>query len=314
MGLQRGLPNLSRREPYLLARPNAMPMKKILVPTDFSEDANNAFDVAVHLSRLTGARLKLLHIIEPPYSKSSLTVPGTTGAPAVDQDGYLQQLKQHSEGLMQNLLQQEPYRQVEVEHGVCIAKVIDQVVKVIVEERIDLVVIGARGTGGTEETPVGSNTAKVVRLAACPVLAVKQHLESFHPQQILYPTTFEEDLHLVAEQIKGFQRLFGAHLHLLYVNVPGTFGSTRNMQERMQEFASRYQLQNFTTHVYNAPSEEEGTLTFAHRIGADLILMVTHGRTGLSRLLSRSITESVVETTDIPIITYNLKAREKLVK
>ncbi|CAN5909164.1 universal stress protein [soil metagenome] len=286
-------------------------MKKILIPTDFSDDANNAFAVAVHLSRLTGARLKLLHVIEPPYSKSSLAALGPSGEAAVNQDTYLKQLKQHSEQLMRNLLDQEDYRQVEVEHGVCIAKVIDQVLRVIEEERVDLVVIGAKGAGSKEEMLIGSNTAKVVRLAPCAVLTVKNHAEAFHPQYILFPTNFEDDLSSVTEEIKAFQHLLGAKLHLLYVNLPGTFGSTRNLTERMREFADRYHLQNFTTNVFSADTEGEGTLQFAERIGADLLLMVTHGRTGISRFLSGSITEGVVNNTNLPVLTFSLQALQK---
>lgn len=303
--------NLARREPYLIARLPPHAMKKILIPTDFSDDANKAIDLAVHLSRLTGARLKLLHVIEPPYSKASLTSLGPSGEAAVDQDTYLKQLKHHSERLMQNLLDQEKYRQVEVEHGVCIAKVIDQVLRVIEEERMDLVVIGAKGAGSTEEMLIGSNTAKVVRLAPCPVLTVKNQSDTFHPQNIVFPTNLEDNLSLVIEEIRAFQQQLDAKLHLLYINVPGTFGSTRNLTERMQEFAGRYHLQNFTTNVFSADTEGEGTLQFAERIGADLLLMVTHGRTGISRFLSGSITEGVVNNTNLPVLTFSLQALQK---
>jgi nucleotide-binding universal stress UspA family protein len=52
-------------------------------------------------------------------------------------------------------------------------------------------------------------------------------------------------------------------------------------------------LQNYTVNIYNDFNEEAGIINFAESVGADLIAMLTHGRTGLAHVLNGSIAESV---------------------
>lgn len=284
-------------------------MKKILVPTDFSEEANHAFEVAVSLARKTGGRLKLLHIIEPPYT-SNFSAMGTYVPPPSIDDLYIVKLMEQSKERMLELLGSGQYADIPIEHDVDVDRVIHKIRRTIEEEGVDLVVMGSKGADGLDEMLIGSNTEKVVRLASCPVLTVKHRHEGFDVKDILFPTNFEDDLSWVIDKVRDAQQIFGAKLHLLYVNTPGTFNSTRNIKSRLAAFAERYQLQNFTMNVYNDQTEEDGVLHFADHLGADLIMMVTHGRTGLGRLLSGSITEGLVNHTVRPVLTFSRKAME----
>ncbi|CAN5865906.1 universal stress protein [soil metagenome] len=282
-------------------------LNKILVPTDFSEEANNAFDVAVQLARQTGASIKALHIIEPPHTTSFSALGTYVAAPALD-DAYFVQLVDQSRNRMGELIGRGEYGDVSLDHEVAVDRVINKIRRVVEEERFDLVVMGSQGVHGIDEMLIGSNTEKVVRLASCPVLTVKQKHEKFEVRNILFPTDFEEDLGPVVERAKEAQRLFGAQLHLLRVNTPGNFGSSRNLRERMLAFAEGHQLQDYTINVWNDESEEDGVLHFAQQHNMDLIMMVTHGRTGLRRLLSGSITEGLVNHSPKPVLTFSLKA------
>jgi nucleotide-binding universal stress UspA family protein len=283
---------------------------KILVPTDFSEEANNAFEVALQLARRTGSQIHVLHAIEPPYI-SSFNAMGTYVPPPTIEDVYMVKLVEQSQDRMRELVETGRQAGVEVKHEVEVDRIINKIRSTVEEEGVDLVVMGSKGIHGMDEMLIGSNTEKVVRLASCPVLTVKQRHERFDVQNILFPTNFDEDLAPVMHRVKEAQKLFGAQLHLLYVNTPGTFESTRNLRERMLAFAEQHQLQNFTTNVWNDETEEDGVLHFADQSGADLIMMVTHGRTGLGRLLSGSITEGLVNHASKPVLTFSIKAMRR---
>lgn len=283
---------------------------KILVPTDFSEEANHAFEVAVQLARRTGARVKALHVIEPPVT-TGFSAMGTY-VPALTIDNvYIVQLMEQSRDRMRELVENNPYPEVQVESGVEVDRVINRIRRTVEEEGIDLVVMGSKGVHGIDEMLIGSNTEKVVRLAPCPVLTVKHRHQTFAVRHILFPTNLDKDLHPVMQWVKEAQQLFKAQIHLLYVNTPGNFGSSRVLRDRMVSFAEQYQLQHYTTDVWNDESEEDGVLHFADQHEIDLILMVTHGRTGLGRLLSGSITEGLVNHSVKPVLTFSLKAMRK---
>jgi nucleotide-binding universal stress UspA family protein len=282
-------------------------MRRILVPTDFSDQARNAFEVAVAIAQKTGAAIKLLHVVDMPYSSYLFSATGDrVGGDGMEQV-YMMKLLEATKHRMAELERAVPHQGVEVVQEVDADNVISKIRRVIRDDKVDLVVMGSKGASGMDEFLIGSNTEKVVRTAECPVLTVKGRLPHFEIRNIVLPSDFKREIGTAVEKFKYFQHVFGAKLHLVYINTPGAFESTSNLRLRMQTAAERYGLQNFTTNVYNDTIEENGILHFAEEIKADLVMMATHGRTGLSHLLSGSIAEDLVNHSDIPVLTFHLK-------
>jgi hypothetical protein len=95
--------------------------------------------------------------------------------------------------------------------------------------------------------------------------------------------------------------------HLLYVNVPFSFEETDKSLEKMNAFHETCPRGGTcTTNIYNSLNEERGILKFAESVEADLIALTTHGRTGFLSLISKSITESLANHAEIPILSINL--------
>lgn len=282
-------------------------MRRILVPTDFSDQARNAFEVAVAIARQTGAAIKLLHVVEMPYSYTNFSVTGDlVGGNGMEQV-YMMKLLENTQHRMADLERSVEHEGVEVVQEVDADNVIRKIRRVISDDKVDLVVMGSKGASGMDEFLIGSNTEKVVRTAECPVLTVKGRVNNFQIRNIVLPSDFKREIGTAVEKFKYFQQLFDATLHLVYINTPGAFESTANLRTRMQKAAERYGLQNFTINVYNDTIEEDGILHFAEETGADLVMMATHGRTGLAHLLSGSIAEDLVNHSDIPVLTFHLK-------
>ena len=107
-------------------------------------------------------------------------------------------------------------------------------------------------------------------------------------------------------QLGELQKLFGATIHIVSVNTPSNFENDRYYKKAMKEFAEKHQLENYTMNVYNDDPEEDGIIYFAEDIDADMIALGTHGRTGISRLLSSSIAEDVVNHAKRPVWTFKL--------
>ncbi|MHC2993038.1 hypothetical protein OB13_16170 [Pontibacter sp. HJ8] len=282
-------------------------MRRILVPTDFSEQARNAFEVAVAIARKTGAAIKLLHVVEMPASSYSFSATGDlVGGNGMEQV-YMMKLLESTKHQMAELERSVEHKGVEVVQEVDADSVISKIKRVIREDKVDLVVMGSKGASGMDEFLIGSNTEKVVRAADSPVLTVKARIPRLDFKNIVMASDFKREIGTAIEKFKYFQQVFGATLHLVYVNTPGAFESTAILRQRMQTAAERYGLQNFTINVYNDTIEEDGILHFAEEIRADLVMMATHGRTGLAHLLSGSIAEDLVNHSNIPVLTFHLK-------
>lgn len=282
-------------------------MRRILVPTDFSDQARNAFEVAVAIARQTGAAIKLLHVVDMPYSYTSFNVTGEVSGSNGMEQVYMMKLLENTRYQMAELERSVEHEGVEVVQEVDADSIVRKIRRVISDDKVDLVVMGSKGASGMDEFLIGSNTEKVVRTAECPVLTVKGRMPKFQMRNIVLPSDFKREIGTAVEKFKYFQQLFGGTLHLVYINTPGAFESTSNLRTRMQKAAERYGLQNFTVNVYNDTIEEDGILHFAEEIGADLVMMATHGRTGLSHLLSGSIAEDLVNHSAIPVLTFHLK-------
>jgi nucleotide-binding universal stress UspA family protein len=99
------------------------------------------------------------------------------------------------------------------------------------------------------------------------------------------------------------QQVFDAQFYFVSINTPGNFITSREAQHRLDKFIHRFKFEQVHTEIYNSLSEESGILEFADDIGADLIAMATHGRTGILHLLTGSIAEDVVNHSKRPVWT-----------
>ena len=139
-------------------------IRKILVPTDFSAHADEAFRVAHALARSIGAEVILFHVAQPPAVVSEggrlLTDP-RKGKSANLWDRF------------QSLVAHDP--KVRVEHEVIIADRPDasHVLDILDRLGCDLIVMGTHGHSWLKHLLFGSVTEQVVHRAHCPVMVVK---------------------------------------------------------------------------------------------------------------------------------------------
>jgi nucleotide-binding universal stress UspA family protein len=181
------------------------------------------------------------------------------------------------------------------------------ILQYIVEENIDFVVMGSHGASGLKEFFIGSNAEKIVRSSPVPVLVVKNYFNG-NVTNIVFPNTLEmehqEDLVM---KVKALQDLFHAKLHIVYINTSLNFTSDTVTLSRLQAFASRFMIKDYTINVFNHKDEEEGIKHFARKVNAELIAMGTHGRQGIARLVNGSLAEDVTNHSDSLVWTYTLK-------
>lgn len=141
-------------------------IKKILLPTDFSEGSKNALPYAAELARQYNANLYLIHIIYDINQASGLHVPHVN----------LDQLYSEIESVAKKELERfglEELRGMNVQREVIRGVPYDEIVKYAEKNQIDLIVIGTHGRKGLEKIFFGSTAEQVVRKAPCAVLTVR---------------------------------------------------------------------------------------------------------------------------------------------
>ena len=277
-------------------------MKKILIPTDGSQLGDYAYNLAHDIANRTAAEIIILSIVPAP--------PNTFFSP----DGELKQdegedfsdLFQYRDDLqkvMENWSKEKPdISQVEVKIG----RVDEDIVQCVKDHGIDLVVMGTTGAYGVKEFIQGSHAVKIVRNSPAPVLTLKCDRSNMTVKDLLLAGDFEKPERLDLTVVKELQKAYRANLHLLSVNTPGNFFTTRAIEEQMKQFVDINELEEVNMHVYCAETVEEGLVHFSEDTGIDFLMMGTHQRKGLGRLFKKSISESVVNHIWQPVLTFHV--------
>ena len=282
-------------------------MKTILVPYDFSKEANFAFEFATELAKRTKNKLELLHVIELPSPQSFSTI-GEVGAFSNESSQiFMIELIEKRKKQLAALEEEFKDAGFKFETKMVFGNPFAGISKEIVDAKADIVIMGSKGSSGMEEVLVGSNTEKVVRHASCPVITVKGPIFVDSIQKVIFASDFNNVPSEVIDRLKAAINTINAKLHLVKINTPSMFESTRTSMEKMKTFVEDFEVEAASMQVYNSTSEEEGILEFADDINADMIAMATHGRTGFLHLLSGSIAEDVVNAAQRPVWTMKSK-------
>lgn len=274
-------------------------MKRILVPTDFSEHSEYALKVAAQIARDTDGEIFLVHMLEMPTQMAD-AVSGGTEIPEI----ILFMKKAHEK--LESLLQREYLEGIKVSEAVKLERAFEGILKSSEKNEVDLVVMGSHGASGYQKMLVGSTTEKIVRTSEAPVLVIKQDNLNFKTDKFVFASDFSEEVKKPFKKIAAFAATFGSHLELVMINTPNSFKTTLASQKIMKDFISDFSITNYTLHLFNDNNIENGILNFASSIHADLIGMCTHGRTSLYHFFNGSNSESLVNHADKPVITFKI--------
>jgi nucleotide-binding universal stress UspA family protein len=274
-------------------------MKKILVPTDFSEQAEYALKVAAQIAKKNNYELFILNLLDLPTHMNDAVSSG------VNIPEVMLFLKKTNDKLEE--LKTESYLEgLQITTCARIEKAFEGIVTYSKEQQIDLIVMGSHGSSGFREMLIGSNTEKIVRASDIPVLVIKNEVQDFEVNQFIFASDFSNEIKKPFQQLVDLANAFDAELKLVMINTPNSFKSTTVAEKIMTDFTKDFNISKHSLHIYNDTNVEKGILNFANKMNADLIGMCTHGRTGLAHFFNGSISEDLVNHAVRPVITFRI--------
>ena len=146
-----------------------LPFKKILCPTDFSDPSYESLKAAAELAGHFSADLHLVHVI-PPIPLANVLSPEMT--PSFDISLYQEEQKKGFEKALQEVIEQRVPQGLSVHPLVVLGHPVEEILRLVQDQKMDLIVIATRGRTGLPHFIFGSVAEKVVRLAPIPVLVV----------------------------------------------------------------------------------------------------------------------------------------------
>jgi nucleotide-binding universal stress UspA family protein len=274
-------------------------MKRILVPTDFSEQAEYALRVAAQIAKQNNSEIILLHMLELPHQAGDALGSG-------HQIPEIMFYKDKAISKLEDLMDVDYLEGVNVSEIIQFEKAFDGILAVSKKNNVDLIVIGSHGTSGFQEMFIGSNTEKVVRFSEVPVLVIKNRNDDFKASNFVFASDFSDEIKKPFAQLVDFAKSFDADLSLVMINTPNSFKPTHVAEKIMNDFMKDFNYPKYTLHIYNDVNVEKGILNFSNSMNADLIGMCTHGRTGFAHFFNGSISEDLVNHAVRPVITFRI--------
>ena len=286
-------------------------LKKIIVGHDLRRGGAMALRSAAVLAQKCGAELRLVHVVESQHAYQRLSHPLTSPYP-------IEEIAQKAGATLETLIANAALKPLHVEYEVRRGK---PFVELIIARRAwlaDLIVVGGVHEG--EPHLLGSTSERVVRKALVPVMVTKKHL-SPGAKTFLVPIDFSACAKRAAEEALVLAEMFSARvifLHIVDLYPVNAYGYADNPELAAPipapspgEIESEWQAFLFDLSLGNVAWEkrtEEGRAGLeiarqAEQIHADLIVMGTHGRTGLAYMLLGSVAEKVVRTVSCPVLT-----------
>jgi nucleotide-binding universal stress UspA family protein len=298
-----------------------MKIERILVTTDFSDQSRHSFPAAASLARRFSAELHLVHVLEtvpPDFFFSSEGIQGYS----LDVD-YPEKFRQ----LLRELAGCEEFEGISVRHHLLEGGLVyERLSNFQKEMNIDLMVISTHGRTGLGHLLLGSFAEKAVRLSFSPVLTCrkcKENSRGFLPERILVPFDFSENGRVILDPVRFFADEFGAKVrfqHVLeplpdLVQIPWEEISVDEIRERRLDAPQRgkQELEKLIRNEFPGRPGFEAVAEFgnpfvdivrgAREFEADLIIMATHGWTGLKHMLLGSVAEKVVRKAPCSVLT-----------
>ncbi len=283
-----------------------MELKKILLPTDFSATANKAFYHAASLAELYGASITLLHILEDRRGPLSLE----------HDPELLSKVQLEAKTELDDYAREHGYEGVPLD-----TKVIHShgAADVIIQEAadFDMIIMGRHGHRTLGKRLLGSVSQALMHETPIPLLNVRGDCHTV-PQRILVPVDFSDAGKPALDYALSIAEEAGAQLELLHVVekqfVPGLYMPIYNpilksfpeledalLQEMKGMVADSAMAPNTTCTVQQGNAASK-IIDHAEASGADLVVLATHGLTGLDRFLIGSVAEKVMQSAECPVL------------
>jgi nucleotide-binding universal stress UspA family protein len=295
-------------------------IKKVVVATDFSSCADHAQDYAFALASAWGGSLDILHVVE--------FQPGMDVEFPVNQM-YLDHRKAEAGPLLQSAKERASRAGLSAQTHLRVGVPSEEIKAFVRSSGADLVVLGTHGRTGLEHVLLGSTAERIVRIAPCPVLSVKaaqpEASEEKPPAagvrmgKIVVPIDFSDCSLDALEFAVQFNKPFGAAITLLHVMEPVAYGldftlvpprewklQKERVAARLEELATALTVSGVTAdHVLRSGLPSDSIIGFVRERGFDLVIMGTHGRRGLSHLLSGSVAGAMLRLAPCPVLTVH---------
>lgn len=276
-------------------------MKKILIPLDFSETSDNAFVYALEMASLLKAELVLLHTFELPVVDSQAMA---LNYETIYNTIELANFEHFKEKLPQlrSMASERNLDHITMNHILMDGDLLNNIKKVVVDENIDMVIMGTNGAESWFDTLIGTNTGAVITNVKVPVLSVPADAKYEKMGTIVFTTRFRPKDIDALQKVLFYAKKFRAQVKCLYVKTSSSDVTSETINRWKSHFEDEENLQFFII-----PDEEvQRTIEdFLDNQSADMLAMLTYKRNFFVELFTTTTTQKLSYYLKTPILALH---------
>jgi len=273
-------------------------MKKLLIPTDFSECSLHALDAGRKYIARYGGEMLIYHCAELPEGWERWSWEIKNNHPELLRIANLATEK------LDFFLKENQDLGIESNRIIGGGNFIEEIEKIATEKEIDLIIMGSHGVGGKQELFIGSNTQKVVRKIDVDTLILKEPIKSIAFNKVLFASNLDEkDKDAFLKLLDFVEPFRPEEIHIMAVNTVFFFSQpTILMQQALDDFGALAKDYNCITHFFRDYTVEGGIRKLSDELGIDLISIANYEKHPLKRMLQGSNVEMLVNHADLPVL------------
>lgn len=275
-------------------------MKRILLPTDFSENAYNAISYAVQLYKDIKCKFYILHTYTPVSISAGRMVDNYSSFDL--QDITKETAERKLKGIEDRLKTEFNNANHTFITMVSFNTLTSEMVEVVKKKEIDFVIMGTKGATGAKEIFIGSNTMQTIKNLKCPVIAIPSGFKYEKPSEILFPTDYK--IHKANKYLSLIKELCennnNSKLHILNVSQDI---SLKEKQEQTETFLDDFFKE--TIHLFHNTENEDlvkAIITFKKTYKINFLIMVHNEHNLFENLFFKPVVNQMVYHTNIPFL------------
>ena len=278
-------------------------MKNILIPTDFSENAWNALLYGISFFKKTHCAFYIVHVNSVNTNTSGETAMFLS--PDILEESILVESKEKLNKLMSKIEHLPLNVKHEFKPIALYGFLTDHIKTQVKEKKIDLIIMGTKGSTGLKSVSIGSNTGDVITKVPCTILAVPENAVYSGIKEIGFPSDFQLTYdHKILETLKDILLLKKSTLRLLYVSL------NNEKLSPIQENNKRILMEHYkdiecSFHVVTGKKIDESIQCFTESRNLDMLVMVAKNLNFLERILFRPTVEKISYHTKVPFLVIH---------
>lgn len=269
-------------------------LKTILFPTDFTEDAAQAYTYAVKIAAQANAELHLLHAIEEPYDFAT-RVEETV-------DALIEKAEEHFEKLIAEAASE--FEHLNIEYHIERGKPYGVINQKADEIGADLLVMGTKGESSLKRILYGNVTSDVILDSKIPVMTVPINSKKPYLDRFLFATDFRSKDMEALKSTVFLANIFDAEVHVLHVSEEKDMETDIRFRGFKDLIKEEIDYSKLEFHHVEAERFSKGVSGFLEEYPVSLIILIRYKKVFLRTLLWANNTQELTYHTHVPMLVH----------